>query len=62
MGYMRVCPICGASLDPGEICDCKKETAPVLAAPRAARESTSNSLPFGSLLVNRETRKGGRYL
>lgn len=21
-GYYRVCPLCGASLDPGEICDC----------------------------------------
>ena len=24
----RKCPYCGASLDPGEICDCKKEAAP----------------------------------
>ena len=23
MGYYRVCPNCGAHLDPGEICDCK---------------------------------------
>lgn len=62
MGYPRRCPICGAYLDPEEICDCKEKAAPVLATPRAAREkSTSNSLPFGSLLVNRETRKGGRY-
>lgn len=21
-GYYRTCPLCGASLDPGEICDC----------------------------------------
>jgi len=33
MAYYRKCPICGAALDPGEICaDCqdKKEAAPVL--------------------------------
>ena len=28
MSYYRVCPICGAALDPGELCDCKdKEKA-----------------------------------
>ena len=26
MAYYRECPICGASLDPGEKCDCEKET------------------------------------
>lgn len=25
MGYYRTCPICGASLDPGEICDCQTD-------------------------------------
>lgn len=25
----KTCPDCGANLDPGEICDCKKETAPL---------------------------------
>lgn len=24
--YYRVCPICGSSLDPGEICDCEYST------------------------------------
>lgn len=24
MAY-RICPYCGAALDPGEICDCKRE-------------------------------------
>lgn len=27
MAYYRICPECGAALDPGEVCDCKKETA-----------------------------------
>ena len=30
MSYFKVCPHCGAHLDPGEVCDCQKEekTAP----------------------------------
>ena len=27
MAFYRVCPFCNAALDPGEICDCKKEAA-----------------------------------
>lgn len=23
MSYYKICPYCGAHLDPGEICDCK---------------------------------------
>ena len=26
MSYYRTCPECGCNLDPGEICDCKKES------------------------------------
>ncbi len=25
MAYYRVCPNCGCSLDPGEMCDCRNE-------------------------------------
>ena len=25
MAYYRICPGCGANLDPGEVCDCVKE-------------------------------------
>ncbi len=33
MNYYRVCPNCGAHLDPGESCDCQRKTkAPVSAA------------------------------
>ena len=30
MPYYKPCPLCGAALDPGEICDCREEkkTAP----------------------------------
>ena len=27
MSYYRVCPLCGAALDPGERCDCQNEKA-----------------------------------
>lgn len=32
MPYYRICPQCGAYLDPGELCDCqdKEKAAPVL--------------------------------
>ena len=26
--YCRICEYCGSNLDPGEICDCTKETDP----------------------------------
>lgn len=27
MSYYRICPNCGAALDPGELCDCKEKAA-----------------------------------
>ena len=27
MSYYKICPCCGCHLDPGEVCDCKKEAA-----------------------------------
>lgn len=28
MTYYTICPTCGATLDPGEKCDCEKEEKP----------------------------------
>ena len=28
MSYYRPCPLCGANLDPNEICDCIEKAAP----------------------------------
>ena len=36
----RRCPWCGAYLDPGEICNCKKEAAPDVEDPEAALVKT----------------------
>ena len=33
MSYYRVCPLCGAALDPGERCDCNEYLKPVIAPP-----------------------------
>lgn len=32
MSYYRICTNCGAHLDPGESCDCRKEKTPAGAA------------------------------
>lgn len=29
MSYYCTCPYCGAHMDPGEVCDCRKENAAV---------------------------------
>lgn len=37
----RECPFCHAALDPGEICDCRKEAAPGEQDREAAQENIS---------------------
>lgn len=40
--YYKICPNCGACLDPGEICDCseKEKGRPVKEAPDGHRDAT----------------------
>lgn len=48
MSYYHTCPLCGAHLDPGEACDCRKEKASARAsnAGGGGAESVDNtSLP-----------------
>lgn len=33
MSYYRTCEFCGCNLDPGEICDCRREGARLLIRP-----------------------------
>lgn len=41
MSYYKICPYCGAALDPGERCDCKKEKA---ARPAGTETNGTNGL------------------
>ena len=50
----RKCKYCGASLDPGEICDCTKEAAPDEQDPEAAREKERiDSIAEKNQIVNK---------
>lgn len=40
MAYYRICPHCGARLDPGERCECEHEKSPSPAA--TSREAKTN--------------------
>ena len=37
--YYRSCPHCGANLDPGEKCDCKRSAAPGVRDRKAAERN-----------------------
>lgn len=39
MAYYRICPECGAALDPGERCDCWVSNPPRIEVPASARFS-----------------------
>ena len=41
MSYYKICPYCGAALDPGERCDCRKEKA---ARPAGTETNGTNGL------------------
>lgn len=38
MAMYRTCPDCGAALDPGERCECQKETDTAAPAPEKAKK------------------------
>lgn len=39
--YFRICPECGAYLDPGEACDCKKEPPPEAATSESGKAKST---------------------
>ena len=66
MGIFRICPHCGAHLDPGELCDCKETAAHVLAHEDGKNEITGRDsfliLSAGKGAVNGESDKKRRDL
>lgn len=40
MSYFHTCPNCGANLDPGEICDCKRNAAPSVNGTESGRRKS----------------------
>ncbi len=38
MSYYKICPDCGANLDRGERCDCKRKVAPGFGEPKGDKE------------------------
>lgn len=44
MAYYRSCPICGALLDPGEVCDCRKENAEKCRNKKTDPEAANNRI------------------
>lgn len=59
--YYNECPICGASLDPGEKCDCQtqgKNTHKRVEACEAATQQTSNVINANTLYLYYTTQKG----
>lgn len=51
--FYKECPICGASLDPGEKCDCQERKE----ACTAATEQTSNANALKNLHFNYTTKE-----
>lgn len=52
MPYYRKCQLCGAALDPGEICDCQdKETAPDAANIEDGQVESELSDPHSTSIV-----------
>lgn len=45
MSYYRICPHCGAHLDPGEACDCRDKTKTAPSAANTEDGQVEQSLP-----------------
>lgn len=53
MSYYKVCPHCGAHLDPGEVCDCRnKEKAPASAANTGEGRADTSDQTISTFIMN----------
>ncbi|MCU7380469.1 hypothetical protein OBO34_19335 [Clostridiales Family XIII bacterium ASD5510] len=59
MAYYNVCPICGATLDPGEHCDCEDKI--IMEQARLEKKLKMNSTGQYSLKFENTEKKGGQY-
>lgn len=46
MSYFHTCPGCGANLDPGEVCDCKRKAAPSVTSTESGRRNKFDTTLF----------------
>ncbi len=46
MSFYKTCPDCGAHLDPGEPCDCKKNRAALLQQERPTEKEAITNISF----------------
>ena len=59
MSYFKTCPLCGAHLDPGEVCECKREAVPGTAnAGRGKAEQVDKAISASIVNDNEEDCKG----
>lgn len=58
MAKHRTCDNCGAALDFGEVCDCKKEQAAAQEANRKAREAAMREGIQADVLIHLEKKAG----
>lgn len=62
MSYYKTCPLCGATLDPGEVCACSKGKPMRELSPEECREQISAEAdgdPEGAKAIVREDAKAG---
>ena len=60
MAYYKVCDLCGATLDPGEKCDCNENSAPDVEDPEAAQmKIIKDNLADPNNFVNKRSKENG---
>ena len=63
MSYYRVCPLCGAALDPGERCDCqdKEEAALGVSSTQGGMVEQVLTAKFPPPILHEKTKNARRF-